>query len=113
MRYDFHPEAHLEYRQAATFYEARRPGLGATFTVEIEATIEKILEAPERWRLIEQTGAAVLLTFFLTASFTPSRMNLSLLLLWRTEVASQVTGGTDFHEAPNHQYAKGSNLNIQ
>lgn len=28
MRYDFHPEARLEYREAAVFYEARRPGLG-------------------------------------------------------------------------------------
>jgi plasmid stabilization system protein ParE len=54
MRYEFHPEARLEYREAAAFYEARRPGLGATFTVEVEAAIERILETPDRWRSIEQ-----------------------------------------------------------
>ncbi len=54
MRYDFHPEARLEYREAAVFYDARRPGLGAAFTIEIEAAIQKILEAPECWRFVEQ-----------------------------------------------------------
>ena len=54
MIYDFHPEARLEYREAATFYESRRPGLGAAFTLEVEATIERVLEAPDRWRVIEQ-----------------------------------------------------------
>ena len=36
MKYGFHPDARVEYREAAIFYEARRPGLGATFTLEIE-----------------------------------------------------------------------------
>ncbi len=54
MRYAFHPEARLEYREAAAFYEGRRPGLGAAFTREIEAASDEILAAPDRWRLIEQ-----------------------------------------------------------
>jgi plasmid stabilization system protein ParE len=54
MRYGFHPEARLEYREAAAFYESRRPGLGAAFTREIEAVIEQILQAPDRWRFIGQ-----------------------------------------------------------
>ena len=54
MTYAFHPDARLEYREAAAFYESRRPGLGAAFSVEIEETIRRILEAPERWRCIEQ-----------------------------------------------------------
>jgi toxin ParE1/3/4 len=54
MTYDFHPEARLEYREAATFYESRRSGLGAAYTLEVEATIKRILEAPDRWRVIEQ-----------------------------------------------------------
>ncbi len=54
MRYGFHPEARLEYREAAAFYAARRPGLGAAFTVEVEAALKRILEAPEQWRVIEQ-----------------------------------------------------------
>ena len=39
MTYDFHPEARLEYREAAAFYEARRSGLGAAFTIEVEAAV--------------------------------------------------------------------------
>jgi plasmid stabilization system protein ParE len=54
MTYAFHPEARLEYIDAAAFYESRRPGLGAAFSREIEATIDRILEAPERCRVIEQ-----------------------------------------------------------
>ena len=54
MTYAFHPEARLEYREATAFYESQRPGLGVAFTREVEATIERILQAPERWRMVEQ-----------------------------------------------------------
>jgi plasmid stabilization system protein ParE len=54
MTYDFHPEARFEYREAALFYDTRRSGLGAAFTVEVEAAIGRILEGPERCREIEQ-----------------------------------------------------------
>lgn len=54
MTYDFHPDARLEYRESAAFYESRRAGLGAVFSMEVEATIGRILETPSRWRQIEQ-----------------------------------------------------------
>lgn len=54
MTYDFHPEASAEYREATSFYESCRPGLGAAFSIEVEAAIQRILEAPERWRRIDQ-----------------------------------------------------------
>ena len=54
MTYDFHPDARLEYREAAMFYEDRRSGLGAAYTLEVEAATNRILEAPDRWRIIEQ-----------------------------------------------------------
>ena len=54
MRYAFHPEARVEYREAAKFYESRRPGLGGAFTREIELLIGKILQAPDRWRFVEE-----------------------------------------------------------
>jgi plasmid stabilization system protein ParE len=54
MTYDFHPEARLEYLEAAAFYEERRPGLGARFSLEVEAAIQRIIATPERWRVIEQ-----------------------------------------------------------
>lgn len=50
----FHPDARAEYLDAATFYESRRPGLGAAFTREVESAIERIADSPERWRAIEQ-----------------------------------------------------------
>jgi plasmid stabilization system protein ParE len=54
MIHDFHPEARLEYREAAIFYDSRRPGLANAFILEIEATIARIKEAPDRWPVIEQ-----------------------------------------------------------
>jgi plasmid stabilization system protein ParE len=54
MRFAFHPEARLEYRDSAAFYAAARPGLGAEFTREVESVIGQICDAPERWRLFEQ-----------------------------------------------------------
>ena len=54
MKYGFHPEASLEYREAALFYETRHPGLGAAFTREIEAAIGRILEAPDLFPFVEQ-----------------------------------------------------------
>jgi plasmid stabilization system protein ParE len=53
MTYGFHPEARLEYREAAAFYESRQPGLGAAFSIEVEAAIARILEMPERFRILE------------------------------------------------------------
>ena len=54
MTYGFHPEARLEYLEAIDFYESRRTGLGAAFTREVEASIQRIVEEPTRWRIIEQ-----------------------------------------------------------
>ena len=55
MKWDFHPEARLEYREAAAFYEVCRPGLGASFSSEVETTVERILATPNRWRCVAQT----------------------------------------------------------
>jgi hypothetical protein len=52
MKCAFHPDARLEYREAASFYEARQVGLGAAFSREIEAAIEQVLGTPERFRFI-------------------------------------------------------------
>lgn len=52
MTYEFHPLARLEFAEATEFYESRRAGLGASFSHEIIATIERIAEAPDRWRVI-------------------------------------------------------------
>lgn len=53
MRYVFHPEASAEYRNAAEYYEECRAGLGVQFTLEVEAALERIVEAPRRWPILE------------------------------------------------------------
>jgi toxin ParE1/3/4 len=52
MSYAFHPEARLEYLAAVEYYEARKSGLGGIFSIEVEAAIARIIDAPERWPII-------------------------------------------------------------
>jgi plasmid stabilization system protein ParE len=54
MRYEFHPEALEEYKEAALYYAERDPGLGLRFIEAVEQTIQRILEAPNRWRVIDE-----------------------------------------------------------
>jgi len=45
----FHPEFETDLIEAARYYQAQRPALGAEFLDEAERAIEAIMEAPERW----------------------------------------------------------------
>ena len=42
-----HPDARLELREAADFYDLERPGLGSEFLDEVERTIKRIVAHPE------------------------------------------------------------------
>lgn len=53
MKWDFHPEALEEYESAASYYSERDPELQLRFIESIEASIERVLEAPTRWRVID------------------------------------------------------------
>lgn len=53
MRFEFHPEARAEYLEAIAYYEERLAGLGGRFALEVEGVIQRIVEAPHRWRSIE------------------------------------------------------------
>jgi plasmid stabilization system protein ParE len=44
-----HPEAILELRGAANWYEDRRAGLGQEFVRAVDAAIEAIVDAPDQW----------------------------------------------------------------
>ena len=46
-RPDFHPDAKLEMREAADYYDAQRTGLGSEFLDAIEAAMLQIIEHPE------------------------------------------------------------------
>jgi toxin ParE1/3/4 len=72
MRFEFHPEALEEYRQAALWYAEREPELGLQFVGSVEDTIKRVVDAPGRWRVIDEDVAAVSLTSFLTQSSTQS-----------------------------------------
>jgi toxin ParE1/3/4 len=53
MNYRFSLDARDDLRDAVDFYESQREGLGAEFAVEVGIGIAKVLEAPERWPLVE------------------------------------------------------------
>ncbi len=54
MRYEFHPEALEEYRQALQWYAEREAGLALKFIEAIEDAIQRMLEAPRRWRVVDE-----------------------------------------------------------
>ena len=53
MRVIHHPSAEAELIQAAQFYEERLPGLGAEFLDAVDLSIESILRAPNRCKILE------------------------------------------------------------
>jgi plasmid stabilization system protein ParE len=54
MRYEFHPEALDEYREATLYYADRNPALALRFVEAVEDAIRRIVEAPERWRVLDE-----------------------------------------------------------
>ena len=54
MRYEFHPEALIEYEEAARYYASCQEGLELRFIAAVEHAIQQILEAPDRWRILEE-----------------------------------------------------------
>ena len=53
MRWEFHPEAREEYREAALYYAERDPGLAQRFVEAVEDAIRRIVEAPAAWRVLD------------------------------------------------------------
>jgi plasmid stabilization system protein ParE len=64
MRLIYHPDAESEIIEAARYYERRLPTLGVQFLNEADRAVEVILEAPERWRIIEQGVRSYLMPRF-------------------------------------------------
>ena len=54
MNWDFHPEALVKYESAATYYTRIDPDLQLRFIESVENAIERILESPVRWRVIDE-----------------------------------------------------------
>ena len=53
MKYVFHPEAEIEFREAVEYYEDCEPGLGYDLALEIHSTIQNILSFPKAWPKLE------------------------------------------------------------
>lgn len=53
MRHVFHPEAGREFEEAVQYYRPRGRKLGERFAAEVKAVIQKMVENPERWRVLE------------------------------------------------------------
>ena len=49
MRLELHPEARVELRSAALWYEERRAGLGDEFIAEVSETFDRVSGAPESY----------------------------------------------------------------
>jgi len=54
MRFEFHPEARLEFLDAVSYYESHQSGLGERFIQSVYSAIAGINENPEAWAEIEQ-----------------------------------------------------------
>ena len=54
MRFEFHPEALAEYEDAARYYAGCQFGLEPRFIAAVEQVIQQIIEAPDRWLVLEE-----------------------------------------------------------
>jgi len=54
MTFSFHPEAELEFLEAINYYEERERGLGYDFAIEVFTTIQRIVNYPTAWPIIEE-----------------------------------------------------------
>lgn len=53
MRLEFHPEAELEFIEAAVYYNVQAPGLGGQFEAEVLRATNLLLEQPKIGRQVD------------------------------------------------------------
>jgi plasmid stabilization system protein ParE len=51
--FSFHPEAEEEFNLAIDYYENINPGLGLDFALEVYTTIQRTVEFPKAWVVLE------------------------------------------------------------
>jgi plasmid stabilization system protein ParE len=69
MNLAFHPLVEDDLVEGASFYEARNPGLGTDFLVDVRRAAQDLARAPERWPRVEGTVRRCLLRRFPYALF--------------------------------------------
>lgn len=54
MRFEFHPEALEEYQEATIWYAQRDQKVAVQFVAVVEEAIQRVVDSPTRWRVIEE-----------------------------------------------------------
>ena len=54
MNLSFHPEAEIELNIAIDYYEECKNELGLEFANEVYATIQRILDFPKAWQILDE-----------------------------------------------------------
>ena len=54
MKYSFHPEARAEFKEATIYYSEKSRSLASAYYIEVENAIEKIVENPYLFRVIDE-----------------------------------------------------------
>ena len=53
MNFRFHPEAEAELNLSIDYYESIEPGLGYDFVLEVYETIQRVVEFPTAWTILD------------------------------------------------------------
>jgi hypothetical protein len=53
MSFSFHPESEEEFNKAIEYYENIEPGLGYDFALEVYSTIQRSVDFPKAWAVLE------------------------------------------------------------
>jgi len=53
MSYRFHPEAEAELNLSIDYYESIEPGLGYDFALEVYETIQRAVDFPKAWTILD------------------------------------------------------------
>jgi hypothetical protein len=64
MKHEFSPAAREELIASIEYYESQQPGLGLTFSEQIQETIGRINDYPQGWTPLDETFHRCLVTQF-------------------------------------------------
>jgi len=97
MRHEFHPEALAEYEAAALYYAERDPRVGQRFVAAVEDAIDRILDSPARWRVLNEDVRRCLTRVF--PNDKPKRGEVQFC--WHSHHCATRAGKLDFSPFPD------------
>ncbi len=54
MKYAFHPEALADFEAAIAYYAERDPVVARRFISAVEDAVDRIVDSPTRWRILDE-----------------------------------------------------------